>query len=102
VKTEALAAKSYELENATPTPAPAPTTTPTLTPAPTTTLAPEPKRSKIQLPPPPTLKSKNLNKAGRGFVRIVDALGKSDWIEISAQSSDNSTLISSPCRPKDL
>jgi hypothetical protein len=78
--------KNYELEDTSPNPS-------------TTTAQ---TRKRPQLPPPPTLRAKNLNKAGRGFVRIVDALGKSDWIEISAQSGENSTLISSPKKPKDL
>jgi|GEM_PF-2935594 len=69
---------------------------------------PAPEKKRPRLPPPPTLRSKNLRqqarslepaspKAGRGFVRIVDALGNADWIEISTSgSSQNSSLISSP------
>jgi len=38
-----------------------------------------------QLPPPPTLKTKNM-RAGKGFIRITDALGKAEWVEISSNT----------------
>jgi hypothetical protein len=49
-------------------------------------------KTRPNLPPPPPLRTKNLRSpanAGKGFVRITDALGKSEWIEISPQRAPN-------------
>ncbi len=49
-------------------------------------------KARVVPPPPPVLRAKNLRlkneaaaaRAGKGYIRIVDALGKSDWVEIGA------------------
>ncbi|MEO5667182.1 MAG: hypothetical protein ABIR96_03910 [Bdellovibrionota bacterium] len=47
------------------------------------------KRARPQLPPPPTkLRMKN-QRAGRAYIRIMHALGHSEWTEISSEEARN-------------
>ena len=51
------------------------------------------KKAKLKLPPPPTLqnriraKSLSQTKTGKAFVKVSDALGKTNWIEVKSNDA---------------